>query len=420
MYRNYVVAVAMVAYLAITGTTFSSFGLYVLPVSHEFNLSRTDVNNAFILFNLGGALGAPFLGWALDRYSPRRIMLISAVVFGASFAALSLSKSLWLSGIIIALPLGIAFHGAGGATMTVFLTRWFQEARGRALALALTGMSLGNIVGPPVTAWLVEGFGWRQALIYSGVVVGSVLALLSLTMRDRPPASVPLGGEMPRETSSSSPEDGPAPVGDILRRPAFWMIALSVAVTLATSQVAFISLVPIAQEGGLTAMKAATLISAAGIAGIGGKLLLMVVDQRERRVWILITLFLLTGALDAMLMLGGASYAALMACAVVLGAVVGPVLPVSLALLADRLGAASVGTAQGLVQLILSLLILASVRIAGEVFDRMGSYHALFVAFVFIQLGAAALMYGMRFDSRESRTRAANAGRCPHRVRGQS
>ena len=49
------------AMLAVGGTIYV-FGLFVVPVSEAFNLSRADANNGLILNMLGMAMWSPIMG----------------------------------------------------------------------------------------------------------------------------------------------------------------------------------------------------------------------------------------------------------------------------------------------------------------------------------------------------------------------
>ena len=70
MYFGWVVVIVGAFIMMLTmGTTVGVFGLYVLPVSQEFGLSRADVNSGFALMNLGGAVIAPLVGRAADTFS---------------------------------------------------------------------------------------------------------------------------------------------------------------------------------------------------------------------------------------------------------------------------------------------------------------------------------------------------------------
>src|SRR5438067_4897870 len=132
---------AMVIYMVSVGATFAAYGLYVLPVSAELKLSRADMNTGVVLMNLGNAALAPFIGRLLDRVSIRRILITSALVFGLSFLTLSLSQSLWLNALLLALFVPAAYMG-GSLSSSLLLARWFVTNRGRAMALAGLGISM--------------------------------------------------------------------------------------------------------------------------------------------------------------------------------------------------------------------------------------------------------------------------------------
>jgi sugar phosphate permease len=389
-YRWYVVAAAAVTYMLVIGMTFSSFALFVLPVSTELGLSRAEMNTALILINIGGAVMAPFMGRMLDRFSPKRIMTISSIVLGLSLAALGLSHSLWLSAAVLAVPLAISFQGAGALSMAVFIARWFETDRGRAIALAMTGMSFGAILVAPTVGLLIDSFGWRMALVVMGAVAGTLLTLISLTMRDRPEAVAAKDGQ------AAAPPPSPIKVGVLLREPLFWLIALPVALTLGMSTAIGISIVPLGQGNGLTILQATSLISAMGIAGIVGKLLLVAFDSKVERTLTLVVLFGAAILIDGALLVSD-TYLALLGCAIALGVALGAVTPAYLALLADRFGAATFGTAQGLVGLAIALLGILAVRVAGEIFDHTGGYDLLFAGFLGVQVVAAGLMLASRF-----------------------
>ena len=85
-----VVAVALAA-----GTSFWSFGLYVDPLEQEFGWSRAQVAGGFSIAQLGAGFAAPLVGRWIDRYGPRRIILIGAVLTGASYLLLATTSELW-------------------------------------------------------------------------------------------------------------------------------------------------------------------------------------------------------------------------------------------------------------------------------------------------------------------------------------
>ena len=393
-YGWYVVAIATVVYMLMVGASFSAFGLYVLPVSKEFGLSRADMNTALILMNLGNAGLAPFIGRLLDRVPVKRIMIVCALLMGLSFVILSLSRSLWLNAAVLAVALPAAYLGAGTLTMTVLLARWFTVQRGRAIALAAIGMSLGNITVTPLVGYLIEYEGWRTALLTSGGLVTAVLLAVSLLLRERPGPGDVEPGRAPAAHGAAPAT--PAKVGAILKSAQFWSLSLGAAMALAVGQTLAITLTPLAIGGGLTTVQGASLISVMGGGAIAGGLLLAVIADKVDRINLLAGLFLAGALLNAAL-LADHSYALLVACAGLLGLTLGMATPAFYALLADRFGAASFGTVRGMTMPVIAALGMIAIRLAGEVFDRTGGYDLLFSAFIAAMLAAAGLIFLTRF-----------------------
>jgi MFS family permease len=397
-----VVAIAATVFALVLGTTFSVFGLFVVPVSADLNLSRAEINTALILLNLGGACLAPVIGRMLDWLPARRIMAVSAVLFGVSFVTLAYSQNLWLSAFIMAVTLAAAVQGGGMLTMSVLLARWFTAQRGRAMMLAFVGSSLGSVLVVPAIGWIMQQQGWRTALLTMGAVDTVALLLLAWVIRERPrPGELENGVAASAPvpvTPTSSQVSAPAPVGTILRMPQFWCIGLGVSLALAIVQTIIVTIVPLAIESGLTTMQSAGLVSVTGGAAIASKLLLSIVADRFNRIYMLAAMTSL-GLVVNILLLVESSYPVFIACAAMLGVASSAMAPILYALIADRFGVASFGTVRGLMAVLIAGLGAVAVRMAGEVYDRVGSYDALFYAF----MGVGALAVGLLLATQATR-----------------
>src|SRR5262245_53862324 len=73
-----------------------TLGVFLKSLSQEFSWSRTQISLAFTLGALGMTLTAPFLGWLVDRFGARRVILPAEVLFGLGALSLYfLSAHLW-------------------------------------------------------------------------------------------------------------------------------------------------------------------------------------------------------------------------------------------------------------------------------------------------------------------------------------
>jgi len=410
-YYGWIIAAAgMGIYALLIGATFNAYGLFVVPVAQDLHLSRADANTGLILMNLGGAVVAPFLGRVLDRVSARVVVVVSAVLFGSALITLAKSQSLWLSAIVLATLVPLAVQGAASLTVPTLIARWFNAQRGRAMALTILGMSLGGLVITPIVGALINAQGWRTALLVIGVVGAAAILALALVVRERPGPSDVEPGASAAVTSARAIDPaqgaGPMKVGAILRMASFWTIAGAAAIASGIAQGLIATLAPLARDQGHSMMQAASLISIMGGFGIAAKLLLSVIGDMLNRVLLLTGVFVAGAVLNVGLLFSH-TYVSLMACAAILGLINGFMTPVFYALLADRFGGASFGTARGLTIPLIAGASILTLRFAGEVFDRTGGYDFAFGVFVGLQLLAAALIVAPQLRYGAARTAAA-------------
>jgi MFS family permease len=135
---------------------------------------------------------------------------------------------------------------------------------------------------------------------------------------------------------------------------------------------------------------------ALGAMSLLGKLLLAWIGDRIDRVQTLLAIFLFQAFACAMLLVGH-SFALLLFCSALQGLCAAAITPVFMALLADRVGSASFGTAQGASALAMAICSAAMVRIGGEIYDRTGSYDTMFIAFAAVSVIAGLLVLSSKW-----------------------
>jgi sugar phosphate permease len=383
MYFGWVVVIVGAFIMMLTmGTTVGVFGLYVLPVSEEFGLSRADVNSGFAIMNLGGAVIAPLVGRAADTFSVRRVMTAGAICYAIASITIGLSDKLWLNALALGMILPVTIGGMTSFGVMTMVTRWFEAQRARALSLAAIGMSLGSVVMAPLVGWLIGSVGWRHLLVGQGVVLGTLFLVLIFILRDRPgpndveprPASM---ADIPPPPPVAAADQKPLSTRAILSRPAFYIVAITMALGMGTVQAVTISLIPMVQETGISVAAAAGLISIMGVAGIVGRLVLAAIGDRVNKALTLSLCLAVFAALVALLPVPQ-GYLPVAVIAGILGFIGGAVMPLCLALLAEVVGPYSFASANGLASLAMALLGAITIRLSGDIFDATGTYHAVF------------------------------------------
>jgi MFS family permease len=170
--------------LYVGGIVFFGFTAFFEPIREEFGWSYTQISFAASLRGLEMGIFSPLVGFLVDRFGPRKLMLWGAITVGLGLILLSLTQSLamFYSSFLL-----LAF-GAGGCTAVVTMTavaNWFRRKVGLALGLMGSGVGAGGLM-VFLIVWLIDLYQWRATLIILGLGMWALGIPLSFVVRDRP------------------------------------------------------------------------------------------------------------------------------------------------------------------------------------------------------------------------------------------
>jgi DHA1 family inner membrane transport protein len=159
------------------GTTeFASMG--VLPdIARDLDVSIPTAGNAITAYAVGVVVGAPLFAVMGARLPRKGLLLAMMTAIGAANLLSALAPTFGM--LVVARFLSGLPHGAYfGFAAVVASSLVPPERRARAVAMTMTGLTVANIVGVPLTTVLGQSFGWRST--YVTVVVIAVLALVAV------------------------------------------------------------------------------------------------------------------------------------------------------------------------------------------------------------------------------------------------
>jgi len=138
-----------------------TFGIFLKPLTEQFSWSRQSVSLAFGMAAMSVAVSSPPLGYLIDRFGPRRVILVCLTIYGCGLASLALLTShiAHLYGVFVVM--GLVGNGAAHLAYSRVVSTWFDRRRGMALAVLMAGGSLGAIFLPPAAQALIQRLGWR-------------------------------------------------------------------------------------------------------------------------------------------------------------------------------------------------------------------------------------------------------------------
>src|SRR3989442_5259383 len=218
-YAWVVVAVTFLSLLAAQAVR-AAPGVIITSLESEFGWTRTAISFAISLSILTFGLGGPLGGTLIDRFGPRRVMLVGNTLIVAGLGGLLCVRDLWQMYFLWGLPIGLGTGAVGGVLGAAVAHRWFRTQRGVIIGAFGAATSAGQLVFVPAMAQLTVGEGWRWAIGLVLVACALMLLPVAVWMRDRPedtgakafgegtvvPAAVPAAGpgnEPPRAAMST-------------------------------------------------------------------------------------------------------------------------------------------------------------------------------------------------------------------------
>ncbi|WP_433566318.1 MFS transporter [Nocardia sp. CA-151230] len=146
---------------------------FLPDLAGSLRVSTASAGAAVTVFSAAYALGSPVLATMTARL-PRRALLVSALLVLALAnlgSALAPTFSILLAARIVAALGAAAFTPNAGAVAAALVS---PQARGRALAVVVGGLTIATALGVPLGDLLGHWLGWRSAL--TGVAIVCLLA----------------------------------------------------------------------------------------------------------------------------------------------------------------------------------------------------------------------------------------------------
>jgi MFS family permease len=359
-----------------------SLSVFLQPMAQAMGWSRTGVSTAATVNWLCMGVGAFLWGWLSDRYGTRVVVLIGGILLGLGLVSASRATTLGEFQLLFGVLVGLA-SGSFYTPLTATTTRWFTENRSLAVALVSAGVGLGSTTVGPLARYLITAYDWRVAMFVIGNLSWLVIIPMALLVRE--PAAGAAGAPGMLGTDGREMTAGQA-----LRTPQFAAIALAYFACCAAHSGPIFHMVTHAIDRGVTAMAAVTVLSVAGLASLGGKIVCgLVADRVGAKRTLVVGLAIQALAVTFYIFTRGlGSFYAL---SVMFGFAYGGVMPLYAIIVREYFGARIMGTAFGAVALVSTLGMAIGPPAGGWLFDTYGSYSWLYLSSFAIGLAAVAI-----------------------------
>jgi predicted MFS family arabinose efflux permease len=413
----------------------AGMGFYVFPVfisslQAEFGWSMTQISTGVAIFAIVMGLSGPAIGLLIGRFGVRRTMLAAAMLAGLCNLGYAAMQSLWMLYLLMTVS-GFAIAGITVLPAQTAVTNWFDRYRGRAMALAFLGPGAGGFLLPPFNEFLIRFWGWRFTWVFATVVLWLlVVPLMAGLVRTKP-------SEMGLRPDGTAPGEGAGeettaaltglPVRRALASQTFWLL-ISIFLLQVTGLSALnFHFVPFAeQQAGFTSQQAAFFYGLALGFSLGGRLLAgWLADRVKPNLVMVLTGFLMAcgpATLELFIVrLGLRNVDLLWLYAVPYGIGFGANAIIVPILVGRCFGELNFAKISGIIGLGFAIGVVVGIPLAGNIFDRTGSYEIVIVFAVVGCLTSAVLALFIRPDRHHSEfMREGAGGQSPARIQAVS
>ena len=367
-----------------------SFGVFLLPIAEAQGWSRASIASGSTVAFL--AMGVAALPWGVmfDRYGARVVVMCGGLIQGLGLMAASRTDSLF--GFLATYGLSVgAGVGAFYVPLTAAAASWFTRNRSLAVSLVSAGLALGTTTMAPLARWLMAGHDWRYAMFSLGVISCAVIMPASLLLRRAPPAE-PVS---PAAASAMGWPRADMTAAQALRTPVFWSLSLANFACCAAHSGPIFHMVSYAADCGIAPLTAATVLGAAGLAALSGRIVCgLLADRMGAKRTLVGCLFLQAFAISLYLI--ARDLDPLYAVSMLFGFSYGGAMPLYAILVREYFPARIMGRVFGVVAMISTFGMALGPPVGGWLFDHFGGYAWLYVASSAIGIAGALIALTIR------------------------
>jgi MFS family permease len=379
--------VGLVTAMRVLGGGLHNYGftVFFLPISEDLGLNRAQTSLAFSLARAQGAIEGPFVGYLIDRFGPRPMILLATIMCGVGYVVLAWVDNYTTFLIVYLGIISLSFTpGFVHASMAVGNT-WFIRYRARAMTVISSAVPIGGTLLTPLLAMAVQAWGWRWGAVLAGSLFLAIGIPIGMGVRpspesmglrpdgDLPPAQAAQSGGAMRAAQDQSGEADPS-LRDAMRTSVFWLFVIGMTVRVAAYSTISVHFVPIMVWKGLSQEHAAFLLGAFAFLNWAAHYVVGPIADAVNRPKLL-TACMLAAAGSVLLLIWDDALWALWSFTILFTAIDAS-FPIVWATIGDFFGRKYFATIRGTMAFFYTWGGVIGPVVAGAIYDRSGSYVA--------------------------------------------
>ncbi|WP_075175258.1 MFS transporter [Acinetobacter indicus] len=155
-----------------------AFGLYLVPMSHEFGWGHNVFSLAIAMQNLIWGAVQPITGAFADKYGSKIVVAAGGALYALGLLLMAVSSTGWLLNLSAGLILGLALSATSFPILLSAVGRAAHPSkRSLAMGIASAAGSFGQFIMLPTTLLLLQNLGWKGALVVSAILMTLLIPL---------------------------------------------------------------------------------------------------------------------------------------------------------------------------------------------------------------------------------------------------
>jgi len=383
-----------------SGITNIGFTVFFLPLKRDLGVSSAAISLLYGAARLEGGFEGPVIGYLIDRFGFRKMIIIGAALAGLGFIFLSTVESFFTFFLVYVFVVALGSNAGFFHPVSTGVNKWFVRRRGLGFSVITASGSIGGMIMAPVLSFIILNYGWRNGAIFAGLMILAIAIPAALPLKAspeeaglRPDGLTPLE-EPPDAQNRACPvaEENNFIVRDALKTPQFWLLMTCISLRLLVTVALNTHFVPLLVWKGMSEATSAYLVGLYAFINIPLSIYLGWTGDRWNKarlsgLCILPIILVMVGMLfyrgEAILYFFPIAFAFAMATA-----------PLNWALIGDFFGRRSYATLRGIMGIGYGLATFLSPIYAGWIFDRTESYNLVLITFSII-LALTALCFGV-------------------------
>ena len=362
---------------------------FIGPITDDMGWSHAQFSFASSLHLFVWALSSPLIGVLVDKYGPRKIVLVGALATALGMVIISSMNTLtvFYFGFFI---LTVGTTATVGIPFVTAVANWFKLLRGRAMGIMFAGPI---IAGPliPLLVKIIGQIGWRKTIAYGSILSLVINVPAGIITRHRPE---PYGYQPDGRVNSIDEQiDDPTidkgmTTKEAFRSRSFWGLVLifgfseAAVIGMAVHQIPYFESVGFSRSAAASTFVFLTLFSGVGRIGTG-----WLMDYFDNRLVVL--MLLIFGIIGLGILLFATDYWHTVVYAAFFGTSIGGTISGRPVITAVYFAGYSYGTISGVLQLTGSFGSILAPVVLGWIFDVTDSYILGVIFMIAMTISAA-------------------------------